>query len=141
MSPLVYWAWNPFSPFVQRLYNWCFNNSRGSTSGTGRTKIIDLSSKKKKKPQPFQIYTQLYYETKWKTVLDEEYIQYKQNLPAGETLKRHFTYAMDRMRQIFANESDDVKQEVEEQRKKLEGEQNTAVENFGAKEILLQYQR
>jgi hypothetical protein len=127
-------------PVIQSLYNWFFNHSQGSTSGTGRKKIIDLSGKKKKKLQPFQIYSQLYCESKWKATLDEEYIQYKQTVGDGKIPKRHFIFAMERMRQIFTEESVEVKEEVEAYRKKLE-EERSATANSGVKDALIGYQK
>ena len=118
-----------------------FNHSRASTSGTGRKKVLDLTSKRKKRLQLFQVYSILYYKSKWKATLDQEYQEYKQNVPEGKTVKRAFNYAMDRLRDIFRDETDEVKAEVEAHRRKLDEESKADDTTTGPRDTLLRYQQ
>jgi CRISPR/Cas system-associated exonuclease Cas4 (RecB family) len=114
-----------------------FNHSRSSTSGTGRKKVLNLNGKQKEKLQPFQVYSQLYYESKWKATLDAEYQVYKQTEPEpGKKLKQPFQYSMDRLRELYEAETQEIKNEVEERRKQMVDSPEEA-----PKEKLLRYQR
>jgi hypothetical protein len=59
------------------------------------------------------VYTQLYYEKKWKPILQEQYKEYKCQVPEGEKVKLAFPFAMDWLCEIYDNESEEVKVEVE----------------------------
>lgn len=79
---------------------------------------LDLSGKKKNKWQHSQAYSHLYYHSKLKAIVDEEYAEYCTSLPLDVEPEKIFTWRNRRVRELYENESDDVKAEVEELRNK-----------------------
>lgn len=74
-----------------------------------------LEVKRRQKLQLTQAYSELYYKSKWKVVIEEEW---KAKLNAEPDLKKKdaLAYRNMRMKQFFEDESDDVKEEVEHYR-------------------------
>lgn len=71
--------------------------------------------------QPYQAYSQLYYESKLKAIIDEKYKEHLETLPESERKKR-FQFGNSLTKSMYEGESDKVKEEVERYRKKQAAE-------------------
>lgn len=77
-----------------------------------------LEQKRRQKLQPVQAYSELYYTSKWKEIIDAEWEEKRKNEP-GLRKKDALAFRNKRMSQIFKTESDDVKAEVDHYRNAL----------------------
>jgi hypothetical protein len=104
----------------QRVQAWFNNHTRGSKSGYGRKKVLDLSKKKSKKLPSYQAYQQLYYEEKIKDIVEKRWDEHLRSQPGYDedsvpqvpslAFRNRIT------RELFADESDEVKDKVEAHR-------------------------
>lgn len=92
----------------------------GATSKATRSTMHDLlrggaGPKKRQKLQPVQAYSALYYKTKWKAVIQDEW---NKKLKIDPTLTKSdaLAYRNSRMKDNFDEESKEVKAEVEHYR-------------------------
>ena len=67
--------------------------------------------------QAFQAYSQLYYESKLKPIVEKNYKEHLENVPSDEQ-KTAFAFRTAEIKRLLEAESEDVKREVEEYRKK-----------------------
>ena len=89
------------------------NHTRNTSSGEGKTKMLDLSGKKGKHWQPYQAYSHLYYDKKLRQVIRDGYIEYIAGLPNGTEPDSMFKYRNQELRALLENETSEVKAEVE----------------------------
>ena len=80
--------------------------------------MLKLSTKSRRL-QPFQAYSRLYYDTKLKPIIDEKYKEYTETVPEDEQ-KTRFVFSAALTKTLFEAETEEVKREVEEFRKKQE---------------------
>jgi hypothetical protein len=66
--------------------------------------------------QSYQAYSQLYYETKLKPVIDKKYHDYLETVPPKDQ-KSAFAFRAAETKRLFDAETDEVKKQVEEYRK------------------------
>jgi hypothetical protein len=91
--------------------------------------LLDLSAKKSKKPQDWQAYSHIYWDTKLKEAVADEWEVHKQTAldkaVAEDTDEPNFPenapflFRNEVIRKLFREESDDVKAEVEKYRDKF----------------------
>lgn len=77
-----------------------------------------LEQKRRQKLQPVQAYSELYYTSRWKETIDAEWEEKRKNEP-GLQKKDKLAFRNKRMSQIFDDEPDNVKAEVEHYRNAL----------------------
>jgi hypothetical protein len=99
----------------QQIYWWYFNHSRSTTSGTDSRNVLKLQGSRHL--QPYQAYSQLYYESKLKPIIDKKYKEHLETVPSDEQ-KTAFAFRVNEMKKLFEDESDEVKREVEGYRQK-----------------------
>jgi len=127
----------------QQIKDWFKNHSRaGASKGDGRRQLLDLREHKRKKLPAWQAYSKLYYEKKVKEVVDAQWkVKYvAENPDHDETLSvppAPLRFRNQIIRQLYEQETDDVKDEVETSREKL-GENDLEVDanedNLGPEE-------
>jgi hypothetical protein len=98
----------------QRLKQWMNNHTRNTSSGEGKQKKLDLSGKKAKRWQPYQAYSRLYYRTKLRSIITDNYIEYLAGISVGEEPDSLFKYRNNQLRVMLEAETDEVKEEVAE---------------------------
>lgn len=112
----------------QRLKTWYRNNKRL----TAAQKLDDsreatptfglLKMKKKRVQQAWQAYHSMTYETKWKSTINEQWAErtkeWKKNNPDTKMKETRFTFMNNFIKEKFKNETEEVKKEVEEYRRK-----------------------
>lgn len=115
------------SPCQQRVSAYMNNHSGsrgqkqdGATSKATRSTMHELlrgsaSQKKRQKLQPVQAYSALYYKSKWKAVIQDEWNE-KLKIEPTLTKADALVYRNSRMKDNFDEESDEVKAEVEHYR-------------------------
>lgn len=94
------------------------HNGAKKTATKGIKLKLDLSGRKKVKWQGYQAYSNLYYQSKLKNVVDEGYTDYCASLPLGENPESIFKWRNNKLRELYEAETDEVKAEVEVLRKK-----------------------
>jgi hypothetical protein len=104
---------------LQRIMFWFHNHTRSTTSGTGKRAVLDLKGKRKL-AAPWQAYQSLYYEKKLKALVESAWQEYLSSVPEGSTPKKtRFVVKNELIQRLYAQESDEVKEEVEEYRQKM----------------------
>lgn len=71
-----------------------------------------------KKLQPFQAYSKLYHKEKLKTILDEKFKEHQQTVTPTER-KSRFAFTNGLTKEMYEEETDEVKAEVEHYQKRL----------------------
>src|SRR5258708_6054740 len=87
----------------QRVYWWFFNHSRASTSGMDTRGTLKLSAKSKVL-QPYQAYSQLYYNSKLKPVIDEMYQEHLESMPIADQ-KTRFVFTATATKELYEAET------------------------------------
>lgn len=106
----------------QRIKYWFHNNTRGSSSGTGARGVLKLSSTPKL-VQPWQAYQNKFYDAKLKPKVEEAWNRYLSEVPEGQKPAKTLFEVRNRVvRELYENETDEVKQEVEEHRKRMKAD-------------------
>jgi hypothetical protein len=106
----------------QRVFYWFHNNTRTSSSGTGKRGLLKIKSKTRL-PKEWQAYQTLYYKTKLKPLVDVAWAAYLATVPADtKPAKTRFAIMNEVVQKTFAEETEEVKKEVEEYRRKLKEE-------------------
>jgi hypothetical protein len=95
------------------LKQWINNHTRKTSSGDGKLKLLDLSGKKKKRWQPYQAYSHLYYKTRLRSVITNAYIEYLVGVSDGEEADSLFKFRNRELRALLENETIEVKAEVD----------------------------
>jgi hypothetical protein len=76
--------------------------------------------------QAWQAYQALTYESRWKPLVDEEWVKYKKEWalehPNEKPPKTRFTIMIEFIKEKFADETDEMKERCEELRKTLKDE-------------------
>jgi len=78
--------------------------------------------------QPFQAYSQLYYEPKLKSIIDERYEKHLKAVPIPKQ-KSVFAFRAAETKALYDAETDEVKQEVEEYRQRKVTDMATKIED------------
>jgi hypothetical protein len=94
---------------LQRLKQWINNHTRKTSSGEGKTKLLDLSGKAARRWQPYQAYSHLYYDTKLRPLVTNAYIEYRDGLPNGKHPDSLFKFQNHQLRVMLDNETSEVK--------------------------------
>lgn len=120
-------------PFIQRVFYWFHNHTRGSSSGTGKRGVLKLQTKTKLL-QPWQAYQSLFYRSKLKPIIDQAWEDYKSSLAVGtKPDKSRFLFMNEKVQEMFAAETEEVRELVEAHRLKLkeggESLENNEVQN------------
>jgi hypothetical protein len=102
--------------YLQRVYWWFHNHTRGSSGGTDARNTLKLSTKSRTL-QPFQAYSRLYYEIKLKDVINVEFEEHTKTVPKHEQ-KTRFVFSTALTKTLYEAETEEVKKEVEVYRKK-----------------------
>jgi hypothetical protein len=103
----------------QRIKYWFHNNTRGSSSGTGTRGVLKLGGTPKL-VHPWQAYQNKFYNTKLRPKVEEAWNEYLKQVPEGQKPKKTlFEIRNQVVRELYENETDEVKQEVEEHRKQM----------------------
>jgi hypothetical protein len=97
---------------LQRLKQWINNHTRKTLSGEGKPKLLNLSGKKRKRWQPYQAYSHLYYKARLRSVITNGYIEYIGGMPDGEEADSLFKFGNRELRAMLENETSEVKAEV-----------------------------
>lgn len=106
-------------PILQRIKFWFHNHTRSTTSGTGQRALLNLKGKCKL-VQPWQAYQNLYYEDKLKPLVEDAWQAYLTSVPEGsKPEKSRFAAKNELIQDLYAKETDDVKEEVEKHRQKM----------------------
>jgi hypothetical protein len=100
----------------QQIYWWYFNHSRSTTSGSDTRNVLKLQGSNRIL-QPFQAYSQLYYELKIKPIIDKKYKEHLETVPFDEQ-KSAFAFRARVTKELLEAETEEVKREVEEYRRK-----------------------
>lgn len=95
------------------MKQWINNHTRKTSSGDGKLKLLDLSGKKKKRWQPYQAYSHLYYKTRLRSVITNAYIEYLVGVSDGEEADSLFKFRNRELRALLENETIEVKAEVD----------------------------
>ena len=108
----------------QRIREWFHNNKRQLNSGGG-TSLLKVSAPPKML-HPWQAYQALTYESKWKTEVDKEWKEYKNQWeadhPGEDPPKGRFVIMTEFMREKYRNESEEMKERCEQYRRSLKEE-------------------
>ena len=113
---------------IQRLTQWYNNHTRTSSSGEGKKKVLDLGGRKRKMLPDWQAYSRLYYDDRIKATVDREWQEEirKQNENEGDGTTQNLLSKVANVRfravitqRLFANESPEIKENVEKYRKDL----------------------
>src|SRR5882672_7333995 len=99
---------------LQRLKQWINNHTRKTSSGEGKSKLLDLSGKAARRWQPYQAYSRLYYDTKLRPIITNAYIEYREGIPDGDVPASLFAFRNRELRMMLENETSEVKEEVAE---------------------------
>lgn len=112
----------------QRISGWFPNNTRNVAPGS----LGILKIKQKTQPrmlQPWQAYQALTYESRWKTEIEAAWLAYKNTWltehPGEKCPKNRFQIMNEFLKEKFEKETDEVKKECEEYRKKRQTEAAT----------------
>lgn len=98
---------------------WFHNHTRGSSSGTGTRGVLKLSNIPKLL-QPWQAYQNKFYETKLKHIVEESWSLYSGQFPKGQKPEKTlFEFRNQLVQKLYREETDEIKQEVEEHRQAL----------------------
>lgn len=98
---------------------WFHNNTRASASGNGTRGILKLSAPPKL-VQPWQAYLNKFQDTKLKQNIEDAWQAYTQDVPEGEKPKKTLFEIRNKVAQsLYANETPEIKQEVEEHRQRM----------------------
>jgi hypothetical protein len=98
---------------LQRLKQWINNHTRKTSSGEGKSKLLDLSGKAARRWQPYQAYSRLYYDTKLRPIITNAYIEYREKVPDGEQVDSLFKFRNRELRAMLENETSEVKAQVD----------------------------
>lgn len=114
----------------QQLTQWFNNHTRDTTSGEGRTKLLDLSGKKTRKLTLLQAYSKLYYDDKVKETVEKEWEQKvnefnKTRGPDDKPLSK-LPFIKKVTERFWKNEMDDVIAKVERYREEQINEEDSA---------------
>lgn len=74
---------------------------------------LDLSGRKRSKWQTCHAYSHLFYTSKLKAIIDKDYTDYCASLAPGAEPVKIITWRNQRIRELYAAETDDVKAQVE----------------------------
>jgi hypothetical protein len=106
----------------QRVFYWFHNNTRTSSSGTGKCSLLKIKLKTRL-PKEWQAYQMLYYKTKLKPLVDVVWAAYLATVPADmKPAKMRFAIMNEVVQKMFAEETEEVKKEIEEYCRKLKEE-------------------
>jgi hypothetical protein len=101
------------------MKSWFHNHTRATTSGTGTRGILDLKGKRRL-AAPWQAYQNLFYESKLKALVETAWEEYLSTRPEGsKPEKSQFTVKNELIQNLYAEESEEVKEEVERHRQKM----------------------
>lgn len=110
----------------QRIKNWFFNHTRGSSSGAGTRGVLKLSAPPKVM-QPWQAYLKLFQNTKLKEKIDKAWREYLSSVPEGQKPKKTLFEIRNKVAQeSYKAETPEVKRQVEEYRKSKEATRTDA---------------
>jgi hypothetical protein len=98
---------------LQRLRQWINNHTRKTSSGEGKSKLLDLSGKAARRWQPYQAYSRLFCDTKLRPIITNAYIEYCKRVPNGEEVDSLFKFQNCELRVMLENETSEVKAQVE----------------------------
>jgi hypothetical protein len=99
---------------LQRLKQWINNHTRNTSSGEGKSKLLDLSGKTVRRWQPYQAYSHLYYKTKLRSIITDAYIEYREGLSDDKEPDSLFKFRNRELQSMLENETSEVKAEVVE---------------------------
>jgi hypothetical protein len=106
----------------QHVFYWFHNNTRTSSSGTGKRGLLKIKLKTRL-PKEWQAYQMLYYKTKLKPLVDVTWAAYLATVPADtKPAKTRFAIMNEVVQKMFAKETEEVKKEVKEYCQKLKEE-------------------
>ena len=88
------------------------NHTQNTSSGEGKTKILDLTGKKAKRWQPYQAYSHLYYKSTLRPIIVERYVEYLAGVLVGEEPDSLFKFRNSQLRIMLENETSEVKAAV-----------------------------
>lgn len=96
---------------------WFHNNTRGSSSGSGTRGILKLSTAAKL-VQPWQAYLNKFQHTKLKKKIEDAWRDYRKGVPNGEKPEKTLFEIRNKVaRELYEEESTEVKREVENHRR------------------------
>ncbi|KAG1778661.1 hypothetical protein EV702DRAFT_1196173 [Suillus placidus] len=104
----------------KQIYHWYVNHSRGTTSGTGSQKLLDLTGKHKGQLLPWQAYSCLYYKGEFKTKMEKEYGAYVQAFVLTierDSPTKFLEWQKNHFNELLREATPEVKAEVEQFRK------------------------
>ena len=129
-------------PRAQRVRAWFHNHTRPPTTGSGARGLLKMKGKPKVL-QEWQVYHTLTYETQWKTIVDEEWAEYKNTWEAerpGEELdETRFTFMASFMRNKYKEETEDVKETVKKRREEMKAQMEENGEGHEKNESYQEY--
>jgi hypothetical protein len=97
----------------QRLKQWINNHTRKTSSGEGKSKLLDLSGKAARRWQPYHAYSCLYYDKKLRSIITNAYLEYREGLSDSEEADSLFKFRNRELRAMLEDETSEVKAEVE----------------------------
>ena len=98
---------------------WFHNHTRGSSSGNGTRGVLKLSTVPKLL-QPWQAYQNKFYDTKLKHKVEESWKEYLGQFPKGQKPEKTlFEFRNQMVQKFYREETDEIKQEVEEHRQAM----------------------
>ncbi|TDL22888.1 hypothetical protein BD410DRAFT_839567 [Rickenella mellea] len=111
-----------FTGAKNRIHEWYSNHGRKSNfhKPSTRIKVLKLRQKKASKKAPWQVYSDLYYDSKLKPTFDEQYTEHVEKSKADNTEpKKAIAFRNRLIKEAYEAESDMVKAEVEVARERL----------------------
>lgn len=95
------------------MYNWYYGATHGTTSSQlSADSILDLTPRRSGKLHDYQAYLKLKKETLG-PLIQAQYKEYRDGLPEGDEGDAFIKFQTDVARKLLAEESDEVKAEVE----------------------------
>jgi hypothetical protein len=122
------------------VFFWFHNNTRASSSGSGKRGLLKINVKSKV-PRAWQAYQSLYYQSKLKPIVNAAYEAYLATIPPNTKPKTRFVIMNQVVQQSFAEETEEVKAEVEEYRRKLKDGPEVGIDNQDRDERNHNYQK
>ena len=107
--------------YLQRLYEWFYNNCRTSESSVSKTEFLDLAPKRTQKLLDYQAYLRLHKE-KLAPIVSSRYEAYKQGLGPDETPDAFIKFQAAVAKELLEEEPEDVRAAVEAYRNQGEAE-------------------
>ncbi|KAI0037480.1 hypothetical protein FA95DRAFT_1506931 [Auriscalpium vulgare] len=96
----------------QRLKQWFNNKSRTASSGSGGKRVLDLTGRTaRRRLAPYQTYQTLYWTSKLQAIVEPEWQEHLDTTP-GETASGALAFRNRRCRELLAEESDEVRNQV-----------------------------